>query len=56
MYKLRYEGIQTNKGIIVEEEDAFDYALEQITNDEDEKKAFIEWFFSGNWIEREENK
>lgn len=48
-----YVGICTNSGKIVEEENAFDYALEQIKNNEKEKQEFIEWFYSGNWIEKD---
>lgn len=43
-----YEEIGT--GIFVPEEDAFEYALEQISLDEEEKQDFVEWFYSGNWI------
>ena len=46
--KAGYEEIGT--GIFVPEEDAFEYALEQISLDEEEKQDFVEWFYSGNWI------
>lgn len=41
-------------GIFVSEEDAFNYAMERISQDEDLnrnfKEAVVEWFYSGNWI------
>lgn len=38
-------------GIFVPEEDAYDYAMERISNGtEKEKQEFVEWFYSGNWI------
>lgn len=52
--KLRgsgYEEIGT--GIFVPEEDAYRYALERISLDEDLKQEFVEWFYSGNWIKEE---
>lgn len=36
--------------IFVPEEDAYDYALERISQDEDLKQEFVEWFYSGNWV------
>ncbi len=42
-----YKEITT--GIFVPEEDAFEYALERISQDEEEKKEFVEWFYS-NWV------
>lgn len=40
----------------VPDDEAFDYALERIQNDENEKKEFVEWFFSGNWVRREKGE
>lgn len=45
------EGIGT--GIFVPEEDAYEYALERISQDEDLKREFVEWFYSGNWVKKE---
>lgn len=45
-----YEEIGT--GIFVSEEDAYSYAMERISQDEDLKQEFVEWFYSGNWIRR----
>ena len=47
-----YEEIQT--GIFVPEEDAYNYAMERISQDEEEKKEFVEWFYSGNFIFKED--
>lgn len=46
------------EGRIVEEEQAFDYALERsLHGTEDDREEFremlVEWFYSGNWIEWE---
>ena len=46
--KAGYEEIGT--GIFVPEEDAFEYALERVSLDEEEKQEFVDWFYSGNWI------
>ena len=37
----------------VPDEDAFDYALECISQDENEKREFIDWFYSENWIKED---
>lgn len=38
----------------VPDEDAFDYALERIRyGTEEEKKEFVEWFYSGSWVKEE---
>lgn len=49
-----YKGIMGNTGIVIEESEAFEYALENIKTDE-LKEEFVEWFFSGNWIKEPEN-
>lgn len=41
---------EINTGIFVPEEDAFDYAMERVSQDEDLKREFVDWFYSGNWI------
>lgn len=40
-------------GIFVPEEDAYEYALERISLDDDLKKEFVEWFYSGNWVKED---
>lgn len=45
---------EKDTGIFVPEEDAFDYAMERISQDEDLKQELkemvLDWFFSSNWI------
>lgn len=52
-----YEGIGPEKDTVVGEDVAFAYAMERLKNaDEEEKKEFVKWYFSGNWIEKEEDE
>lgn len=38
-------------GVFVPEEDAYDYAMERLSlGTDEEKKEFVEWFYSGNWV------
>lgn len=43
--------------IFVPEEDAYDFAMERISQDDDLKKEFketvVEWFYSWNWIKED---
>lgn len=53
--KLNGPGYKEMKtGIFVPEEDAYDYVLERISQDNDLKQEFkemlVEWFYSGNWV------
>ena len=54
-----YKGISgQDAGVIVDEEDAYDYALERcLKGSEEDQKEFkqmlVEWFYSGNWLRRE---
>lgn len=37
-------------GVFVSDEDAYEYAMERISNGTERDKAdFIEWFYSDNW-------
>ena len=49
--KLNGSGyLEIGTGIFVADEDAFDYALERISEcTEEEKKEFLEWFYS-SWV------
>lgn len=47
---MYYFGICKERCNIVKKEYCFGYALDRILNNEGEKKEFIEWFYSGNWI------
>ena len=40
----------------VSDEDAYEYALEKVQSSEKDKKEFIDWFFSGNWIRVEKTE
>ncbi|MCI9135440.1 MAG: hypothetical protein HFI31_14845 [Lachnospiraceae bacterium] len=46
-----YEEIGT--GLFVPEKDAYSYALEVLSYYEKERKEFVEWFYSGNWIKED---
>lgn len=50
-----YVGFHEYKGVRVEEENAYDFAKDHLDElSEEDKKGFVEWFFSGNFIRREE--
>ena len=56
---MYYEGIGPEQGTIVNDEDAYAYALERcLSGTEEDKQDFkemlVEWFYSGNWARREE--
>lgn len=53
-----YLGIGPEKGTIVEEDQAFDYALERclkgtLEDQQEFRKELVEWFYSGSWIKEE---
>ena len=51
---MNYIGIGKNKGMHIDSETAFDFALERTKNGTDEEKAeFVEWFYSGDWYYEE---
>ena len=43
-----------DKGKCINDCDAYQYALEQMQGDEELKKEFVEWVYSGNYIYEEE--
>lgn len=50
-----YDGIFEEDGNVVGEDVALSYALERIRNGrKEEQEEFVKWYFSGNWIEKEE--
>lgn len=54
MNKL-YIGSHEYKGVVVKEEDAFDYAKDHLDQLSDEdKQGFVDWFYSGNFMKKEE--
>ena len=57
---MQYTGIGPEYGKVVDEEQAFDYALERclhgtIQDQEDFREILVEWFYSGNWIKEDED-
>lgn len=58
---MYYEGVQSENGKIVDESEAYEYALKRSLNGSDEdkeqfKNALVEWFYSGDWIRREDDE
>lgn len=66
-----YEGIQSEEGKIVEESEAYSYALERslygskedrqdfqkmLEVQQDFQEMLVEWFYSGDWIKMEDKK
>ena len=56
-----YIGIGPEEDRMVEDEEAFDYALERCLHgtpdDQSEfKEMLLEWFYSGNWIKENNNE
>lgn len=55
-----YVGIGAERGKRVSDEEAFDYAVEETRKDpdlfEEYKKSVVDWFFSGDWIHKEETE
>ena len=49
-----YRGVNTEKGNVVSEEDAFAYALDRVGNDPSLREEFVQWFFSGDFIEEDD--
>ena len=49
-----YVGTGPEKGKRIEEEFALGYAMQRVMQDPEEQKAFVEWFFSGNWTKESE--
>ena len=52
---MHYLGIGEESGTVVDEDMAFEYALERCTKGTlEEQKEFeemlVEWYYSGNWI------
>lgn len=61
---MKYIGIFKEHGEVIESEDAFDYAIERISKNEIDKAEFkkefgdqfVEWFFSGNFVRKDDSK
>ena len=57
--KMAYVGIGPEEGIVVDDDQAYEYALERCLNGsqqdkQDFKDILVEWFFSGNWIREDD--
>lgn len=57
---MSYIGIGPEDGTVVEDNQAFDYALGRCLNGTpDDRKDFremlVEWFYSGNWVKEEDS-
>ena len=53
-----YKGIGPEEDKIVEEDEAYDYALERCLHgtpqdQQDFKDLLVEWFYSGNWVKED---
>ena len=52
---IRYVGIGPERGKVVDEADAYDYAKEHLDEmPPKDKQLFIEFYFSDNWYKRYE--
>lgn len=56
---MYYKGVGPEAGTIVEEDQAYQYALERrlhgtLEEQKEFKEALVEWYYSGNWDEIEE--
>ena len=53
-------GINTEKGKRIPDEEAFGYAMDETRKDsdlfEEYKKSVVDWFFSVDWIHKEETE
>ena len=43
-------GICKERGNVIDENFCFGYAIDRILSNKEEKREFIEWYYSGNWI------
>ena len=55
---MSYVGLGPEKGTVVEEDQAYEYALERclhgtVEEQEEFRKMLIEWYYSGNWLKEE---
>ncbi len=48
-----YLGILKERGKRVEKENCLSYAIDRVMTNDDDKKEFVDWFYSGNWIKTE---
>ena len=54
---MRYVGIGPERGREEEETAAFEYASNHLGDlPEEDKKDFVDWFFSGNWVKEDDEE
>lgn len=58
---MPYVGFGPEKGITVEEDQAYQYALERCLNGtpeehEEFREMLVEWYFSGNWVKEDKDE
>lgn len=56
----KYVGLGAEMGVVVEEEDAYNYALKRClfgtrTERREFEEELVEWFYSGSFIKEEDN-
>ena len=56
---MPYIGIRSEKDTVVEDNQAYEYALERclhgtVEDQEEFQKMLVEWFYSGDWIYEED--
>ena len=58
---MPYVGFGPEEGITVEEDQAYQYALERCLNGTIEEQLefgemLVEWYFSGNWVKEDQDE
>lgn len=56
-----YYGIGPESGTMVEEDEAYEYALERclkgtLEEQEEFRDMLVEWYYSGNWTKKEDKE
>lgn len=56
---MSYIGIRSEKDTVIEDDQAYEYALERclhgtVEDQEEFQKMLVEWFYSGDWIYEED--
>lgn len=55
---MSYIGIRSEKDTVIEDDQAYEYALERclhgtVEDQEEFQKMLVEWFYSGDWLYEE---
>ncbi len=56
---MSYIGIRSEKDTVIEDDQAYEYALERCLHGTEEdqeefQKMLVEWFYSGDWLHEED--